>query len=153
MTEGQSPLKRTGGEIVLRVAKKTALLSAAGMAGSVIVQAVAHPASSWWFLPASVLFGGVLGILNFRWLAITVERVYARKGATPTGANIAGAIINVLKLSVIFIVLFIVIKERFFDVFALLAGLSLCFLAIIWEGLGVMRAANEGAEGRDGEAE
>jgi len=39
---------------------------------------------------------------------------------------------------VIFIVLFIVIKWRLLDVFALLIGLSLCFLAIIWEGVTIM---------------
>jgi len=146
MTDDRSPLGRTGSEIVLRVAKKTALLTAFGVAGAFAAQAVLKPAVPWWFLSASVLFGGVLGLLNFRWLSIAVERVYLKKGATPTGANMAGAIINVLKLSVIFIVLFVVIKERYCDVFALLAGLSLCFLAIIWEGVTIMGSVNEGPD-------
>lgn len=138
MTEEQSLLRQTGTEIVTRVARKTAILVAVGAAAALIVHSVARPAQSWWFLPASVIFGGVLGLLNFRWLAIAVERVYLRKGATPAGANIAGAILNVLKLSIIFIVLFVVIKWQLFHVFALLIGLSLCFLAILWEGVTVM---------------
>lgn len=147
MTEEQNPLRQTGAEIVTRVAKKTALLVTVGAAVALIVHAVARPARSWWILPASVLFGGALGLLNFRWLAIAVERVYLRKGATPTGANIAGAFLNVLKLSVIFIVLFVVIKWQMLHVFALLIGLSLCFLAILWEGVTVMnRVKGESAQ-------
>lgn len=135
MTEEQSVLRQTGADIVLRVAKKTAMLVAAGAACSVIIHLSMKQPHPWWFLPASVLFGGALGLLNFRWLAIAVERVYLRQGATPSGANLAGAIINILKLSVIFIILFIIIKWQLLHIFGLLAGLSLCFLAILWEGL------------------
>jgi hypothetical protein len=135
MTEEQSTLRQTGADIVLGVAKKTATLVAAGAAGAAIIHLSTQQSQPWWFLPASVLIGGVLGLLNFRWLAIAVERVYLRQGATPSGANLAGAFINVLKLSVIFIILFIIIKWQLLHIFGLLAGLSLCFLAILWEGL------------------
>ena len=84
--------------------------------------------------PLSVLFGGVLGLLNFRWLAIAVQRVYLRQGATPGTSNLAAVIISILKLSIIFVILFIVIKWQLLHVFGLVAGLSFCFLAIIWEG-------------------
>ncbi len=146
MTDERSTLRRTGAEIVLRVARKTALLVGAGAAAAFAFHAVLQPSAPWWSLPAGVLFGGVLGLLNFRWLAVAVERVYLKQGATPAGANMAGVIINVLKLSVIFIVLFVVIKERLLDVFALLAGLSLCFLAIIWEGTTMMGTLNKGSD-------
>ena len=144
MTEEQNILIQSASEMVLRVAKKTALLLAVGALAAAVVRQVLLPERPWWELPASVLFGGVLGLLNFRWLAVAVERVYLKKGMTPVGANLAGAIINVLKLSVIFIVLFIVIKWQLLDVFALLIGLSLCFLAIIWEGVTIMGRMKEG---------
>ncbi len=134
MTEEQSILRQTGSQIVMSVAKKTGVLVVVGVLGAFVVHLIARPAQQPWFLPASVLFGGVLGLLNFRWLAMAVERVYLRRNATPTGANIAGALINVLKLSFIFIILFIVIKWQLLNIFGVLAGLSLCFLAILWEG-------------------
>jgi hypothetical protein len=78
-------------------------------------------------------------LVNFHWLAVAVERVYLRKGATPGVSNIAAAIINILKLAAIFVVLFIVIKWRVLNVFGLVGGLSLCFLAILWQGLTLMK--------------
>lgn len=146
MTEHRDILARSGSEMVLRVAKKASLLLAAGAVAAALARHFLFSARAWWELPASVLFGGALGILNFRWLATAVERVYLKRGMTPAGANVAGAIINILKLSVIFIVLFIVIKWRLFDVFALLGGLSLCFVAIIWEGLTIMGSIREGSD-------
>ena len=78
------------------------------------------------------------GFLNFRWLAIAVQRVYLRQGATPGISNLAAVIISILKLSIIFIILFVVIKWQLLHVFGLVAGLSLCFLAIIWQGATVL---------------
>ena len=62
-----------------------------------------------------------------------------QKGSNAWRSNLAAAIINVLKLSVIFIVLFIVIKWQLLNVFGLVGGLSLCFLAILWQGLTLMK--------------
>jgi len=125
--------------IVKGVAKKTALivsLASAGVLAFGLIQRTTHP---WWFLPASVLFGGMLGLLNFRWLAIAVQRVYLRRGATPVTSNLAAVVISILKLSLIFIILFIVIKWQLLHVFGLVGGLSLCFLAILWEGTTMMK--------------
>ena len=93
----------------------------------------------WWFVPGSIIFGGMLGLLNFRWLAIAVERVYLRKGATPGLANLAAVVISVLKLSIIFIILFVVLKWHLVHIFGLVGGLSLSFLAIVWEGATLMK--------------
>ena len=129
--------------IVKGVAKKTSLIvlvaAVAALAYSLVVQA----GERWWFVPLSILFGGVLGLLNFRWLAVAVERIYLRKGATPGVSNLAAAIIGVLKLSIIFIILFIVIKWQLLHVFGLVGGLSLCFLAILWEGATLMKKTLE----------
>ena len=68
-----------------------------------------------------------------------MERIYLRKGATPGLSNLAAVIIGVLKLAVIFVILFIVIKWQLVHIIGLVGGLSLCFLAILWEGAAMMK--------------
>lgn len=137
--ETASAPRQAAGDIVLGVVKKTVMLTAGAIFGVFIFSALVAADRSWWLVPASILFGAALGLVNFRWLAVAVERVYLRKGATPGLSTIAAAIINILKLAAIFIVLFIVIKWRFLNVFGLVGGLSLCFLAILWQGLTLMK--------------
>jgi hypothetical protein len=140
MTEGTaSTPKQAVGDIVRGVGKKTLMLTAVAVAGVFLFNALVAADRRWWLVPASILFGAALGLVNFQWLAVAVERVYLRKGATPGVSNIAAAIINILKLAAIFIVLFIVIKWQFLNVFGLVGGLSLCFLAILWQGLLLMK--------------
>lgn len=127
--------------IVRGVAQKTALIVSLACAGVLAFGLVHRTVQPWWFLPGSVLFGGLLGLLNFRWLAVAVQRVYLRQGATPVTSNLAAAIISILKLSLIFIILFIIIKWQLLHVFGLVGGLSLCFLAILWEGTTMMKQA------------
>jgi hypothetical protein len=125
--------------IVKGVALKTTLIVCLASAGALIYGFLQRATQPWWFLPASVLFGGVLGLLNFRWLAIAVQRVYLRRGATPVTSNLAAVIISILKLSLIFVILFIVIKWQVLHVFGMVGGLSLCFLAILWQGATMMK--------------
>ncbi len=125
--------------IIRGVTKKAALIVLFAAASAIAFNLVQHPERRWWFLPAGILFGGALGLLNFRWLAVAVQRFYLRKGATPGLSNLAAVIISVLKLSAIFIILFVVIKWQLVHVFGLVGGLSLCFLAILWEGAAVMK--------------
>ena len=139
MTTDETELRKQAVDAILKgVAGKTVLIVAVASAGTAVFSMVQKTAQPWWFLPASVLFGGALGLLNFRWLAISVQRVYLRQGATPVGSNVAAVIISLLKLSLIFIILFIVIKWQLLHVFGLVGGLSLCFLAVLWEGLTMM---------------
>jgi hypothetical protein len=137
MTE-ETP-KQAVGDIVQGVVKKTLLLVAAAIAGVFIFNVLIAADRRWWLIPASILFGAALGLINFRWLAVAVERIYLRKGATPGVSNLAAAIINMLKLAAIFVVLFIVIKWQLLNVFGLVGGLSLCFFAILWQGLTLMK--------------
>ncbi len=135
MTIDETQLRKQAvGAIIKGVTKKTAIIISVASAGAAVFSVTQKTAQPWWFLPVSILFGGGLGLLNFRWLAISVQRFYLRQGATPAGSNVAAAIISLLKLSVIFIVLFIVIKWQLLHVFGLVGGISLCFLAILWEG-------------------
>jgi len=140
MTTDETRIRQESVDAILKgVAKKTALIVSLVSAGTLIFTLFREPAQPWWFLPASVVFGGILGLLNFRWLAIAVQRVYLRKGATPVSSNLAAVVISILKLSLIFIILFIVIKWQLLQVFGLVGGLSLCFLAILWEGATLMK--------------
>jgi len=125
--------------ILQGVARKTALLTAAAAAAAVSYAVVLGTGRQWGLVPMSVLFGAVLGLLNFRWLAAAVQRVYLRKGATPVGANLAAVIISGLKLSAIFVILFFIIKYQMAHIFGLVGGLSLCFVAILWEGATSMK--------------
>jgi len=139
MTADETQVRQQAVDAILKgVAKKTAIIVSFGSACTVVFALVQKTAQPWWFLPASILFGGILGLLNFRWLAIAVQRIYLRKGATPVSSNLAAVVISILKLSLIFIILFIVIKWRLLQVFGLVGGLSLCFLAILWEGATMM---------------
>jgi hypothetical protein len=140
MTADETQIRQQAVDAILKgVARKTAVIVSVASACAVLFVLIRKTAQPWWFLPASVLFGGILGLLNFRWIAIAVQRVYLRKGATPVGSNLAAVIISMLKLSLIFIILFIVIKWQLLQVFGLVGGLSLCFLAILWEGATMMK--------------
>jgi hypothetical protein len=139
MTDETLMRKQAVSAILKGVAKKTALIVSAATAAVLIFTVLREGGERWWFLPLSVLFGGALGLLNFRWLAMAVQRVYLRQGATAGLSNLAAVIISILKLSIIFIILFVVIKWQLLHIFGLIAGLSLCFLAIIWEGATLMK--------------
>ena len=140
MTADEAQIRQQAVDAILKgVAKKTALLVSVASVCTMIFALIQKTPQSWWFLPASVLFGGILGLLNFRWLAVAVQRVYLRRGATPVSSNLAAVIISILKLSLIFIILFIVIKWQLLQVFGLVAGISFCFLAILWEGATMMK--------------
>ncbi len=139
MTDEAQKRRQAVIEILNAVARKTALLVLPVTAAALVFSLVQQRGERWWFVPASILFGSALGLLNFRWLAIAVERVYLRKGATAVLSSLAAAIISVLKLAIIFIILFVVMKWHLVHIFGLVGGLTLCFLAILWEGAKLMK--------------
>jgi hypothetical protein len=139
MTDEAQIRKQAVEGVIKGVTKKTALIGLFGAFAALALPLIQKNGQPVWFVPMSVLFGGALGLLNFRWLAVAVERMYLRKGATPGISHFAAIVISILKLSVIFVILFVVIKWQFVNIFGLVAGLSLCFLAIIWEGVTVMK--------------
>jgi len=139
MTDAAQTPQQTVAAIIRGVARKTTLIVLIGASAVLLYSLIASGGRQWSFVPLSVLFGGALGLLNFRFLATSVERVYLRKGATSAVSTFAAAIITILKLSIIFIILFIVIKWRLLHIFGVLAGLSLCFLAVLWEGVLLMK--------------
>jgi hypothetical protein len=125
--------------IIKGVAMKTSLIVLGAVAAASVYGLIQHPPQGWWFLPFSILFGAGLGLLNFRWLASSVGKIYLRPGATPGISSLAALIISGLKLTAIFVILFIVIRWQLVHIFGLVGGLSLCFLAILWEGVTLMK--------------
>lgn len=117
---------------------KTSLVVLGAAVASSVFNFIQHTLQ-WWFLPFSIICGGFLGLLNFRWLAISVEKIYLRKGSTPGVSSVIGLVISGLKLTFIFVILFIVIRWQLVHLFGLVGGLSLCFLAILWEGVTIMK--------------
>ena len=132
------PIEHSARTVAAGVARKTAVLTGIGIVAVVAMQMTAWPGYPLWPVPVGVVFGAALGLVNFRWLAYTVERVYLRKGTSSNLASIAAAVINVLKLSVIFIVLFVVIKNQWVHLVGLVIGLTLSFGAILWQGYGLV---------------
>jgi hypothetical protein len=151
MTDKGDIREHSASAVAAGVAKKTAILAGIGIAGAVAVQWTAWPGHPLLPVPVGVVFGAVLGLLNFRWLAYAVERVYLRKGTSSILANVAAAAINVLKLSTIFIVLFVVIKNQWVHLVGLVIGLTLSFGAILWQGFGLMASLKEQQERPGGE--
>jgi len=146
MTDKDDLREHSANAVTAGVARKTAVLTGIGIAAVVAVQMTAWPGYPLWPVPLGVVFGAVLGLLNFRWLAYAVERVYLRKGTSSILANVAAAAINVLKLSAIFIVLFVVIKNQWVHLVGLVIGLTLSFGAILWQGYGLVASLKEQQE-------
>ncbi len=122
-----------------RVVVKTAFLAGAAALAGLAYSLVGSPTGGPWSLPLGIIFGAALGLLNFRWLARAVERLYLKKGAHAAVSISAAEIIHLLKLVAVFIILFVVIRWQLVHLFGLIIGLSLCFAAILWEGLMAMR--------------
>ncbi|HLE42023.1 MAG TPA: ATP synthase subunit I [Nitrospirota bacterium] len=138
MADNKQMLKETANAIIRQVAKKTALFVVLAVAGAIVLGLKQGAGQRWWFLPGGILVGAALALINFRWLAMSVERFSVRKDVSPVAAKVVGPVISFLKLSVIFIVLFVMIKWEVLHILGLVAGLSLCFAAIIWEGLAML---------------
>ncbi len=138
MSSDPLPAGHTASSVVKGVVRKTAVITLAGTVAAVALQLTAWPGLDPWRVPAGILVGGALGVFNFRWLAYAVERVYLRTGGSSVLANVAGAVIWVLKLSAIFIILFVVIRHRLVNLVGLVIGLTFCFGAIMWQGFALV---------------
>ena len=97
--------------------------------------------SSQFFASTTMLvLGATLRALGWRWtMVVGILGHAARFAVYALFPASAAMIIGVLKLSVIFIILFVAIKWQLAHIFGLVGGLSLCFLAILWEGAAVMK--------------
>lgn len=131
--------------IVRGVAIKTALLTTLAAIFSVIILLLQGGEGLWMFT-AGLIIGGGLSVMNFRWLAFTVEWLYLKKNRQKADSGILRWPVTIIKLSAIFFILFILIKYKLVNLIALVIGLSLSFLAIMWEGFRVMSGIRGGSE-------
>ncbi len=143
MSDEQQSAPSIAQAITGRVTIKTAVLAGAAAIAGLVYSLVPSPSAKPWSLPLGILFGAALGLINFRWLARAVERLYLKKGTHPAVSITAAEIIHALKLVAVFVILFVVIKFHLVHLFGLIIGLSLCFVAILWEGLMSMRGLQQ----------
>ncbi len=139
MSDEPSTAPSIAAAITGRVMIKTSILAGAAALLSLVYFLALSPSPKPWSVSVGILFGAALGLLNFRWLARAVERLYLKKGTHPAVSITAAEILHLLKLVVVFIILFIVIKFQIVHLLGLIIGISLCFIAILWEGLMAMR--------------
>jgi len=147
MAESGTSTRQSAAIVVSGVVRKAAVITAVGLAGAVALQLTLWPDLPFWTVPAGIVLGSGIGAVNFRWLAAAVERVYLRQGTTSALSQVAAAVITVLKLSTIFVVIFVVIKGNLVNIYGLVAGLTFCVLAILWQGMTVMSGGPEGPQG------
>jgi hypothetical protein len=141
MTDEIQTLHQTVLTITRSVTRKGALMAGVAAGAALIYLLLTNIGANCWFMPASIMFGGALGLLNFRWLAFAVERKLIKRIVPSVPANPAKMLLNGMKLMAVFIVLFVVIKWQMVHIFGMVIGLSLSFLAIIWEGLMMLNDA------------
>jgi hypothetical protein len=141
MTDEAQTLHQTVLAVIRSVTRKGALMVGIAAGAALIFMLIRNIGPSWWFMPTSILFGGWLGLLNFRWLAFAVERKLIKRVAPSGSSTPARMLLNGIKLATVFIVLFVVIKWQLVHIFGMVVGLSLSFLAIIWEGLAMLGGA------------
>ena len=139
MTDEAEVRRQAVAAILAGVAKKTALDRFPGAAAALacfVVRGDGALVVASRSASCSAVFWGcsTSGGLQSPWSGSTSGRAQRRELS-----NLAAVIISILKLSLIFIILFIVIKWQLLHVFGLVAGLSLCFLAILWQGATMMK--------------
>lgn len=95
--------------------------------GSAVVQGGA--------MALSVLLGGVLGILNFRWMAAGVDQLIYRGSGKGVGVTVAKFLGRLL---LIFLAFFAIIHSSFLSLWGALLGLSVFVLAAMLEAVLLM---------------
>ena len=83
----------------------------------------------WWRLPAGVLLGGLLALLNLRGLAWGVRGLL---GADRIMAKMI--FFSQFRLVMLFMTLALVLYLRLADIFGILAGFSIVFAVVLIEG-------------------
>jgi hypothetical protein len=114
----------TAPEAILRRVEKTALVMA--IAGAVLALAVFGSRAAM-----SLTIGAAIVIFNF----FVLEKVMGGFLTPRTGMRLADVVVPAAGFLGILLLLTAVLRWKWFDLFAGLAGLSVIVLAIVWEGL------------------
>jgi hypothetical protein len=90
----------------------------------------------WKILPLSILTGGILGLLNIRGLAWSVQGLL---GTDRAGAKML--FFSQFRLVMLFILLIALVYLKLVNVFGILAGLTVVFGMVLFEGFRYSRSA------------
>jgi hypothetical protein len=91
--------------------------------------ALASSLIEWWRFPAGVLAGGFLALLNIKGLAWSVQ------GLLGTGkATVRMLFFSQFRFIMLFMVLAIILYLRLVNIFGILAGFTVVFAVVIFEG-------------------
>ena len=85
-------------------------------------------------IPASILIGGVLAILNLKGLVWGIESLL---GAYK--ANVTLLVLNILRLLILFSIITVLVAFRLAHLVGLLVGMTVVFFILIKEGLKMAR--------------
>ena len=86
----------------------------------------------WKKLPASIIIGGVFGILNLRGLVRSVEGLVGSEKATTKLI-----FLSITRLLMLFIAIFILIWLKVINIIGMLFGFTVVFVLILFEGMKV----------------
>ncbi len=92
----------------------------------------------WKLFPLSIIVGGVLGLVNLRGLARSVEGFIGTR--RPTGSMI---FFSMFRLLILFITLIILVALRLVNVFGILAGLTTVFVLLLIEGYRIAKNTDD----------
>lgn len=92
---------------------------------------------------AGVALGALLAIVNFRWLRSFVNMLVSSGSLRPPKLPV---FLHTFKYLLTGVVILVAIKYDLADVLALMAGVSVIFLGICWEGIAAHRRLKEGAD-------
>ena len=81
----------------------------------------------------SLIFGGILGLANLRWIYKTVKGIVEVK--TPSRAKIALLAVYILKLGILLLLFITIFKTGRFNTIAFLSGFTLILAIILFEGM------------------
>ncbi|MGH9340489.1 MAG: ATP synthase subunit I [Acidobacteriota bacterium] len=85
-----------------------------------------------WAMALSVLIGGVLSVINFRWMSAGVDRLLVQEKSLGTGSVLAKFLGRLL---LIFITFFVIIRTSFLSAMGALVGFSVFVLSGIVEAI------------------
>ena len=109
---------------------------------------IAFPPAERFVIASGIIAGAVLGIFNIWSIVRLVE---ALAGAAAAGhapgraAKSISVVMHMIKLVLVFVILFILVKFKLVDLFALLAGFTVILVVNLFVGLSALRDGSTGS--------
>src|ERR1700690_476494 len=108
-------------DLIKKIVKRSAIILApVAMASSFV---------DWWRFPAGVLAGGFLALVNIKGLAWGVQGLLGTEKAT-----VRMLFFSQFRFIMLIMVLAIIVYLRFVNIFGILAGITVVFAVVLFEG-------------------